>query len=143
MHKSVGPLACVLVFSAGAIAGCSSSSNLAQRQGIQVTVVNSNKNDVMIYGYVGRKSGSIPGCLNPACPGPKPGEDVSGSVVSWTETRKLPHRYRMVLLPRRRPLHCPPATGRPAGAPSSTPYAVVYDITPRGHCVVVGHTPLD
>jgi hypothetical protein len=142
MQKSAWLIAPVAALSCSVLGACSSSSTDAHR-GVEVIVVNSNKSDVMIYGCPQCKPARLVGCRNPACPEPKPGEDPSGSVFGWTETRKLPRQYRMVLLRPRKPLNCPAATGRPASVASSTPYAVVYDITPRGRCLIVSHSPLD
>jgi hypothetical protein len=143
VHKSVWRIAPGVVLLCSALGACSSSGNDAQHKGVQVIVVNSNKSDVMIYGCPPCKPARLVGCRNPACPEPTPGQDLSGSVFGWTETRRLPRRYRMVLLRGGKPLNCPPATGRPASIASSTPYAVVYDITPSGRCVIASHAPLN
>jgi hypothetical protein len=94
----------------------------------------------MIYGSPGGKPGQLVGCPS-KCPKPKPGEQPSGSGWGWTETRQLPRRYRLVLMRTNKPLRCPPATRRPPNVPSSTPYAVVYDITPSGRCIIASHSP--
>jgi hypothetical protein len=111
-------------------------------QGVEVTFVNSNKSDVMIYGSPFGKPGRLVGCRNPVCAAPQPGQTPSGMLFGWTETRKLPRTYPMVLISAGKSLHCPPATPPPAHTTSTVPYAVVYDVTPGGRCVIISHSPL-
>lgn len=143
MHKSGWLIASAVLLACGGLAACTTSSRGAHRPGIEVTVVNSNKSDVMIDGCQQCKPVRVEGCRNPTCLAPKPGQDPSGDYVGWTEMRKLPRQYRLVLLRPDEPLNCPPATGRPANIPSSAPYTVVYDITPSGRCIIAGHDPVD
>ena len=143
MRKSAWPVPFVVALSCIALAGCARSNTDAQRHGVEVTVVNSNKSDVMIYGSPPGKPGKLAGCHNPACTEPTPGKDPSGNVFGWTETRQLPRQYRLVLTRPNHPLNCPPATGRASGVAESTPYAVVFDITPSGRCIIASHSPLD
>jgi hypothetical protein len=52
----------------------------------------------------------------------------------------LPRQYRVVL--HGKPVRCPSATGRPATWPTSDEYAVSYDITPSGTCIIASRGPL-
>ena len=122
------------------VGACRSSGN--HKHGVEVTVANSNTSDVMIYGCGPCKPARLVGCRNPACPEPKLGDDPSGNVFGWTETRRLPREYRMVLLSTGKNLQCPPATPAPPHSVTDS-YAVVYDITPSGRCLVVSHSPLN
>jgi hypothetical protein len=143
MFKSVRITLSVVALSCLAVAGCAQSNTDRQHRGVEVTIVNSNQSDVMVYGSPGGKPGKVEGCRNPSCPEPKSGEDPSGAYFGWTETRQLPRQYRLVLTRTNEPLNCPPTTGRPTSSiASSTPYAVVYDITPSGRCVIASHVPL-
>lgn len=143
MWKSAWRIASVVTLCSVGLGGCATSTTDAHRRGVEVTIVNSNKSDVMIYGSPAGKPGRLVGCRNPNCTEPKPGENPSGNVFGWTETRPLPRQYRLVLIRPNERLNCPPATGRPSSVASSTPYAVVYDITASGRCVIASHTPLD
>jgi hypothetical protein len=121
------------------LASCSSSGG-HEKQGVDVVFFNSNRADVILVDALPRAA-KLPGCRNPACPEPKAG-DPSGGYFGWTETRKLPHTYRVNLLPGTA-LDCPAATGPRARSDSTADYAVVYDITPSGRCIIVKHSPLD
>jgi hypothetical protein len=135
-------VSCVVLLSGG-LGACSSSGGSAHN-GVEIIVVNSNKSDVTIYGCGPCKPAArLVGCRNPACAEPKPGQDPSGNIFGWTEARPLPVQYRMVLIRSGKALHCPPATAPPAHSESTVPYAVVYDLTPSGRCIIVSHSPLD
>jgi hypothetical protein len=96
MRKSASLIGMAVLVSCSA--ACSSSGSDDQRQGVEVTVVNSNRSDVMIYGSPFGKPGRLIGCRNPGCTGTQPGDTPSGSVFGWIETRSLPRTYRMVLI---------------------------------------------
>jgi hypothetical protein len=63
---------------------------------------------------------------------------MTGERVSWIERRKLPHTFRLLL--HGHPLQCPAATAPPATWPVGQ-YAVVYQITGNGRCVITQHSP--
>jgi hypothetical protein len=60
-------------------------------------------------------------------------------VGGWTEMRKLPHTYRLSL--HGSSLNCPAANSQPADWQG--PYAVVYQVTVTGRCVIAQHSPLN
>ena len=113
-----------------------SSSKVNAKAGIEVDFVNANVGALTLLDSPLGKAAKLPGCEAHKC-SPTPGSP-SGSVVGWTETRRLPHVYRLSL--HGAPLKCPAATGPPAGW--TGPYAVVYQITVAGRCVVAQNSPL-
>lgn len=123
----------------GACSGPSGGA-AARHGGVQVTVINSNRSDVLIDGCGPCKPARLEGCRNPACGKPIAGAP-SGNLFGWTERRHLPVRYRMVLLSSGRKLRCPAATARRPHWLVQSRYAVVYNVTVNGRCLV-SHSPV-
>jgi hypothetical protein len=124
-----------------ALSSCSDSDGSAA-SGVHVTFTNSDRTDVTLYDCPRSLCDGVAklsGCRNPACSAPKDGE-AEGSLFGWTETREMPYRYHLTL--RGEPLRCPPASGPPSSWPNPANYAVNYDITPSGRCIIYSHVRL-
>lgn len=138
MHE-LGRLAAVLAAMTLLLAseGCSASST-ATRRGVEVDFVNGNASDLTFLDSPLGKSIKLPGCVPVDTCKPSEGSPSGGS-VGWTETRKLPHIFRLSL--NDKPLMCPAAT--PPPTVWNGPYAVVYQVTAAGRCLIVQHQPLN
>ncbi len=125
------------------VALVSTSCSGTKKSGVEVTFTNSNRADVTLRDCprsICEGSVKLQGCRNPACPEPTLGDVPSGMGMGWNETRALPYRYHLVL--NAEPLDCPPAVGPPKSGPTPDDYAVNYDITPSGRCIIVSYSHL-
>ncbi|HZC52464.1 MAG TPA: hypothetical protein VE441_08210 [Mycobacterium sp.] len=120
------------------IAACSSSTSQENR-GIEVTFTNSNAAAVTLYGCpssICAGAAKLPGSRNPPCRA-KDTDPPCGGFFGFAETRTLPRTYRVTL--HDADLDCPPAIAPSRDWPSPDTYAVNYDITVSGRCVVFSH----